>query len=104
MKKKGKLQIPYFTFSVKSVMNKYVIATACLFIWLAFFDKNDLATNYKLGKTIEKLEIEKTDLEEKIVEIRKRKKDVEENQEKFAREKFYMHKDNEDVIVIEKKK
>jgi len=32
------------------------------------------------------------------------KKDIEENKEKYAREKYLMHKDNEDVIVIEKSK
>ena len=29
---------------------------------------------------------------------------IEENKEKYAREKYLMHKDNEDVIVIEKSK
>ncbi|MGK0314233.1 MAG: cell division protein DivIC [Saprospiraceae bacterium] len=108
MSKKRKLHSSsfggYFTFSKAQLFNKYVIVTIAFLCWMLFFDKNSFPANYKLGKSVDKLETAKADYEEKIVQARIEKKDIEENKEKYAREKYLMHKDNEDVIVIEKSK
>ena len=104
MGKKGKLQSSYFTFSKSSLLNKYVIVTFAFLVWMLFFDKNGIPTNLSLKENIEALEASKADYEEKIVEALAEKKEIEENREKYAREKYLMHKENEDVIVIEKKK
>ena len=108
MGKKKKLQSSffgsYFTFSKAQLFNKYIIVSVAFLCWMLFFDKNSFPANYKLGKSIDKLEMAKADYEEKIVQARIEKKDIEENKEKYAREKYLMHKDNEDVIVIEKSK
>ena len=108
MSKKSKLQSSsfggYFTFSKAQLLNKYVIVTVAFLCWRLFFDKNSFPANYKLGKSVDKLESAKAEYEAKIVEARVEKKDIEENKEKYAREKYLMHKDNEDVIVIEKSK
>ncbi len=108
MGKKEKLQSSYlggyFTFSKSQLFNKYVIVTIAFLCWMLFFDKNSFPANYKLGKSIDKLEAAKADYEQKIVEARAEKIEIEENKEKYAREKYLMHKDNEDVIVIEKNK
>jgi len=100
----SKKDIPYFTFSKSTLWNKYFIATVAFVCWMMFFDKNSFPANYKLGKNIERLKLEKADYESKIVEARSERKEIEENKEKYAREKYLMHKDNEDVIVIEKTK
>ena len=71
---------------------------------MLFFDKNGIPTNMSLKENIANLEATKADYEEKIVEALAEKKEIEENKEKYAREKYLMHKENEDVIVIEKKK
>ena len=83
--------------------NKYILTLLVLFIWVAFFDKNDIASQYKLSKQVHQLEEEK---EYFINEIGKIKKDLYELTsnpkmlEKFAREKYLMKKDNEEVFVI----
>lgn len=104
MSKKRKLQSSYFTFSKAQLFNKYFIVTAAFLCWMLFFDKNSFITNYSLGKSVDKLESKKADYEKMIVEARIEKKEIEQNKEKYAREKYLMHKDNEDVIVIEKTK
>jgi len=104
MGKKRKLQSSYFTFSKAQLVNKYVIVTVAFLCWMMFIDKSSFPTSFKLGKSIDRLEEAKADYEKKIVQARIDKMEIEENKEKFARERFLMHKDNEDVIVIEKKK
>lgn len=104
MGKKKKLQSSYFTFSKSQLLDKYVIVTVAFLSWMMFFDKNSFPTNYRLSKSIDQLESAKANYEEKIVSARIEKKEIEENKEKYAREKYLMHKDDEDVIVIEKSK
>ncbi|MDF1694672.1 MAG: septum formation initiator family protein [Saprospiraceae bacterium] len=84
-------------------MNKYVVVTFAFLVWMLFFDKNGIPTNINLKDNIANLEATKAEYEEKIVEALAEKKEIEENKEKYAREKYLMHKENEDVIVIEKK-
>ena len=103
MGKKGKLQSSYFTFSKATLLNKYVIVTFAFLVWMLFFDKNGIPTNLRLQDNIESLEATKAEYEQKIVEALEEKREIEENKEKYAREKYLMHKENEDVIVIEKK-
>ena len=104
MSKKRKLQPSYFTFSKSQLMNKYVVFTAAFLCWMMFFDKYSFPTNYRLSKNVSQLETLKSAYEQKIVQARIEKKEIEENKEKYAREKYLMHKDDEDVIVIEKRK
>ncbi len=103
MSKKGKLQSSYFSFSKKNLLNKYVIVTAAFFVWVMFFDKSSFPANYRLGRNIDRLEETKVEYENRIVDAKMVKEDIDKNREKYAREKYLMHKENEDVIVIQKK-
>ena len=47
------------------------------------------------------LELEKLNYQKLIVKVREDKRDIENNYEKFAREKYYMSRSDEDVFVIE---
>lgn len=47
---------------------------------------------------------EKEEYTEKIEQAKKERLDLEVNKEKFAREKYYMKKNNEDVFIIEENK
>ena len=71
-------------------------------IWFSFFDRHNFINQWKLAKVINELEVEKADLDQKIVEAKQDKIDMELNKEKFAREKYHMHKDNEEVYIIKK--
>lgn len=76
-------------------------------VWVSFFDKNDLLSQMELRKEVKKLEGEKNYF---VTEIGKNKSDMKElmtnpkNLEKFAREKYLMKKDNEDVFVLVEQK
>ena len=83
--------------------NKYVIVSTFFLIWMLFFDRNDLLTQYQYWIQMKKLEQEK---EFYTKEIAKTHKDLDELNtnpnmlEKFAREKYLMKKPNEDIFVI----
>lgn len=70
---------------------------------MLFFDRNDLMSQYDYHTQVKKLEEEK---EFYIKETEQVKKDLNElttnreKLEKFAREKYLMKKENEDIYVI----
>ena len=86
--------------------NKYLLSTIGLIVWLLYFDKNDVFTQFDLIKKCNKLEVEK---DYYIAEIDNNKKEIYELQnnskslETFAREKYLMKRDNEDVFVFVQK-
>ncbi len=83
--------------------NKYLITVLSFIAWLAFFDKNDFFSQLEYKKKLYALEKDKKYYTD---EIKKNRIDMVElmtnpkNLEKFAREKYLMKKDNEDVFVI----
>jgi len=83
--------------------NRYFLVLALFFAWMVFFDRHDLLTQWKLSKSVEELEVKKAYFSEKIIEAKEDKKEIESNREKFAREKYYMHKKDEEVFIIQKK-
>ena len=85
------------------IRNRYFLVLALFFAWMVFFDRHDLLTQWKLSKSVEQLEYRKSYFSEKIIEAKKNKKEIESNREKFAREKYYMHKKDEEVFIIQKK-
>lgn len=85
------------------IRNKYFIAGIAFLIWMLFFDRNDLMSQYEYQTQLNKLQAEK---EFYLKESAKTVKDLNElttdktKLEKFAREKYLMKKENEDVFVI----
>lgn len=88
---------------LRLLQNKYFLVTTAFVVWMLFFDRNDLMSQYDYRSQLKKLQAEK---EFYIRETEKAKTDLEElstnkeKLEKFAREKYLMKKDNEDVFVI----
>jgi cell division protein DivIC len=83
--------------------NKYVLTVLLFFVWIAFFDQNNLVDRLSNLKKLKQLEKEKDYYEKKIQEDLQRIKELksdDEDLEKFARETYFMKKDNEDVYVI----
>tara|TARA_B100000768_G_C11219799_1_gene349973 strand:- start:304 stop:621 length:318 start_codon:yes stop_codon:yes gene_type:complete len=91
----------------KIFKNKYIITIVLFFIWILFVDDYNILKQYQLQKDVDKLEDQKSYY---INEIRNDSiekynlQNTKEAQEKFAREKFLMKKDNEDVFIIRNKK
>jgi cell division protein FtsB len=83
--------------------NFYVIATAFFLVWMLFIDNNDLITQISLSQKLKNLEAEKTYYEDKISEVKAEREELLSNDElleRFAREKYLMKKESEDVYVI----
>jgi cell division protein FtsB len=83
--------------------NKYLTATLIFFVWICFFDRNDLISEVKLVYKINKLKGERTYYQKQTDATNEELKELQTNPanlEKFAREKYLMKKDNEDVYVI----
>lgn len=83
--------------------NAYVLVLTVFVIWMLFFDTNSYLIHRELQKEIKKLEKQKEFLEE---EIEKDKAIIEklsdpDELEKFAREKYYLKKPNEEIFIIE---
>ena len=86
--------------------NFYFITGFTFLVWMTFIDSNDLISRYKMGAKLGTLESEKAYYEEKIVEVEKDRKELMTNKElleKFAREKYLMKRETEDVFIIQVK-
>ncbi|MCK6616218.1 MAG: septum formation initiator family protein [Cyclobacteriaceae bacterium] len=87
----------------KAFRNFYVITGLIFFIWMLFLDSNDLISRYRLSAKLRALENEKEYYQQKIKEVEQDKNELfgdRESLEKFAREKYLMKKENEDVFII----
>ncbi|AXG70392.1 cell division protein FtsL [Kordia sp. SMS9] len=84
--------------------NIYIIISAIFIVWMLFLDANSwFSTHRELNKQIELLEEQNANLQQAIA------KDKQEIQEfstleklkKFARENYFMKKENEEIYIIE---
>lgn len=84
--------------------HKFYTYTFCgLVIWMTFIDSNDFSSMLKLRKKISELNTDLVYYDEKIKEVDQKRKEVFGNkklQEKFAREKYFMKRADEEVYVI----
>ena len=83
--------------------NKYVLTIISLILWLLFFDRNDIFSQLALKGELQKLDNDKTYYQEQIKLNNDNIKNLvtnPDNLEKFAREKYLMKKDNEDLFVV----
>lgn len=88
---------------LKFLSNKYVIVLVFFIVWMFFLDTYSYLEHRFLDKEIDELQTNKEYYQN---EINKDKKSIKtlKNQhqiEKYAREKYYMKKDNEDIYIIE---
>lgn len=86
--------------------NKYFLAVIIFAVWMLFFDKNDMISQYGYSTKVSKLKQEKDFYLQQTAAVKKDLAELDSNLntvEKFAREKYFMKKDNEDVFVIVKK-
>lgn len=78
--------------------------TALVFlVWIFFFDQNKIITQFQYHQELEKLEDEKAFYQSELVKIQADLEELQSNPkslEKFAREKYLMKKDDEEIFVI----
>jgi cell division protein FtsB len=83
--------------------NKYLIASLAFIAWIVFFDRNDLVTQLQRRRELNDLQATREDFTKKISRERKELNQLQTNPailEKYAREKYYMKRDNEDLFII----
>jgi len=84
--------------------NFYWVTGLCFLVWMLFLDSNDLISRFKLGSKLRTLEKEKQYYQAKIKEVEEDRKELLTNKElleKFAREKYLMKKEKEDIFIIQ---
>ena len=91
---------------LRVLKNKYFIVSIAFLVWLVFFDQNNIISQIKLSRKLKQLQQQK---EYYQLEIRNNEGATLElmndtdQLEKYAREKYLMKKDNEDLFIIEER-
>jgi cell division protein FtsB len=88
---------------LKYIGNRYVLILLFFTIWMLFLDNYSYLDHRFLDKQIDELESNKNYYQEEIIKDSKNIKLLKNpNQvEKYAREKYFMKKDSEDIYIIE---
>lgn len=89
------------TIDLDKVVNKYTITCFLFLIWVSLLDsKYSWVKQYKLTTQLNKMEKDQELYLEKLEAARIVYDDLMDNKEKFAREKYYIGKEGEDVFII----
>ncbi len=90
----------------RPLRNKYFILFILFLFWIILLDDYNLITQNKIKKKVTDLKNQKAfyinEIKQDSSELSNLRSDSN-TQEKFAREKFLMRKDNEDIFIIRKK-
>ncbi len=87
----------------KILKNKYVLTPIVFLLWVCFFNEVDLFFIYRAKADLSDMKKEMEYLKEQNEITREALKDLTTNDatlEKFAREEYFMKKDNEDLFVV----
>jgi cell division protein FtsB len=83
--------------------NKYLIAGVFFVVWMLFFDPKDILTDIERRDKLDDLQKSELHLKQLISESHQELdllKDNAQSIEKYAREKYMMKKDNEDLFIV----
>lgn len=83
--------------------NKYLITGIAFAIWMMFFDRNDFPLQISRIRELNKMEQNEKNMALKISNTQQELKLLKTNPqtlEKYAREKYMMKKDNEDLYIV----
>jgi cell division protein FtsB len=92
---------PLLELAPRPLRNRYALILVLFAFWMLLIDKHDVVTQWRLQRTLNKLEQEKAYYFEKIEQAERDRQNLETNGERFARERYYMKKQGEDVFIIE---
>ncbi len=83
--------------------SKYLISGIIFVVWMLFFDRNDIPLQLKRIRELNKLEQSEKSMVLQIANTKQELKLLQtkpETLEKYAREKYLMKRDNEDLFLI----
>jgi len=83
--------------------NKYLLLTIIFTVWMLFFDSNSWLVHRELNQEIDKLQKNEEYYRQEIENDKSiiLQLQDEEGLERYAREKYFMKKENEDIYIIE---
>ncbi len=88
------------------IRNKYFLTITAFAVWILFFDEKDYFTQREWRSDLRALQQSKEYYIKEIARERKASEELKSNPaaiEKYAREKYGMKRDNEDVFIISSK-
>lgn len=88
-------QLPYW------LRNRYVLSLLIFGVYISFFDHYSLLKQFELQQTLSDLEREKAQYIQTIEESADLKATIHADEERFARERYYMKRADEDVFIVE---
>ncbi len=83
--------------------NFYVVGIVFFLVWMTFLDQNDFVSRFRLTTKLQSLENEKEYYDARIKDVETDREHLfgdKESLEKFAREKYLMKKETEDIYVV----
>ncbi len=83
--------------------NKYLLTSFAFLVWMSCFDHNDIWSQVKLRWHLHEIKNKEKYYSDMIKQVNEEKKELFTNQQsldKFAREKYMMKKDEEDLFVM----
>lgn len=93
---------PVFRFLTRLTSNFYLGTSLLFAVWITFFDGNDLVTLFSNQMKLRETESEIAYYKDQIENVRKEQERLQGNPaalERFARERFLMKKDEEEVFI-----
>ncbi|GAL67473.1 FtsB family cell division protein [Jejuia pallidilutea] len=88
---------------LKPFKNIYILILVVFVVWMIFFDSNSWFIHNELNNEIDNLKAEKEYYQKGKEKDEKefKKLSSQEGLEKFAREEYYMKRENEEIFIIE---
>jgi cell division protein FtsB len=86
------------------LINKFFLAVIAFVVWMLFFDRNDFFVQSERRNELRKLQVSKAYFTKQIEQDSKFSDALKNNPaaiEKFAREKYLMKRDDEDIYLIQ---
>jgi cell division protein DivIC len=83
--------------------NKYLLTGVFFAVWMVFFDPKDILSDLERRDKLNELQTSELHLKEQITGAKKELDLLKNNAqsiEKYAREKYLMKKDNEDLFIV----
>lgn len=83
--------------------NRYTAAALGLLCWVTFFDRNDAWTTFKNRRELTRMNEQKEFYTAEITRTKEHLHELNSDKgllEKFARERYLMKRDNEDIFVL----
>lgn len=82
--------------------NKFILATVIFLVYTLFLDENDIFTIIRHNRKLSQLEVAKSEVSRDLQKARETLNELNSSSqlERYAREKKFFKKDDEDIFVI----